>query len=335
MGLTGKPLKASCVPSSGEIIASSAIGFSDLPDRAITWLWKSTRPFQPGFAVYGAQYAPRPIVELDSESKISCPENPPAVSIVVPSRNQGEFLSRCLKSIVGQHYPNLELIVVDGGSEDQSREILNEHSAFISWWCSEPDGGQVQGLNKGFQRTTGEIMGWVNADDMLMPGALARVAGYFRMHPEIDVVYGLRILIDTEDREIGRWIIPPHENGILSRTDAVPQETLFWRRKIWEQVGAQLDESYSFAMDWELLIRFRDAGAKMVRLPCFLGMFRVHPGQKTHPDWNRIGNEEMQRLRKRCLGFAPSRLSIVLLTLRYLLWARFVEILWKTGLLDF
>ena len=116
------------------------------------------------------------------------------------------------------------------------------------------------------------------------------------------MLYGHRIIIDQDDREVGRWVLPPHEDEILSWADYVPQETLFWRRHIWESVGGGLDESFQFALDWDLLLRFRDAGARFARLPRFLGAFRVHPQQKTSAWMADLGNREMGRLRKRCHG---------------------------------
>jgi hypothetical protein len=136
----------------------------------------------------------------------------------------------------------------------------------------------------------------------LLPGALQYVANYFALHPDVEVVYGHRVIVDEYDQEIGRWVLPPHDDKVLSWADYVPQETLFWRRSIWDRVGAAVDEGYKFAVDWELLIRFRDAGAKMHRLPRFTGAFRVHPHQKTSSQMIEVGAKEMDRLRERCHG---------------------------------
>jgi hypothetical protein len=110
------------------------------------------------------------------------------------------------------------------------------------------------------------------------------------------------VLIDEANREIGRWVLPLHDDRALSWADYVPQETLFWRRRIWERVGARLDESFQFAMDWDLLLRFRDSGARFVRLPRFLGAFRVHPDQKSTSRIADLGAAEMARLRERIHG---------------------------------
>jgi len=124
-------------------------------------------------------------------------------------------------------------------------------------------------------------MGWLNSDDVLLPGALAAVARHFAKHPETDLVYGHRAVIDEDDRQVGVWIVPPHEDWPLELADYVPQETMFWRRSLWEAAGGRLDPGYQYAVDWELLLRFKDAGARMVRLPYVMGAFRLHADQKT------------------------------------------------------
>jgi hypothetical protein len=132
------------------------------------------------------------------------------------------------------------------------------------------------------RRTTGDIMAWLNSDDLLLPGALEYVGGYFATHPDVDVVYGHRILIDSRGRDIGRWVLPPHRDDELRWADYIPQETLFWRRRIWDATGGCLDENFHFALDWEVLLRFLEAGAQIVRVPRFLGAFRIHDLQKNH-----------------------------------------------------
>ncbi len=243
----------------------------------------------------------------------TAPPNPaPVISVVTPSFNQAAYLERTLTSVLAQNYPRLEYFVQDGGSTDGSRQILEKLDPRLTGWVSEPDRGQGDALNRAFARTTGELMAWLNADDLSLPGALAYVARFFAAHPEVDVVYGHRILIDGEDREIGRWVLPRHDETILRWADYVPQETLFWRRRLWERAGGRLDESYRFALDWELLLRFQAAGAKMVRLPHFLGAFRVHPAQKTSAQMEDVGREEMARLRVFCHGRPISKTDVKL-----------------------
>jgi glycosyltransferase involved in cell wall biosynthesis len=226
----------------------------------------------------------------------------PSISIVTPSFRQAGYIARTMESVLNQNYPNLEYFVQDGGSTDGTVEIIERYANRLSGWQSESDDGQSHAINLGFAKTKGEIMAWLNSDDLLMPGTLAYVAEYFTRHPEVDVIYGHRILIDEHDREIGRWVLPPHSDSVLSWADFVPQETLFWRRTIWEKTGGKIDDTFRFAMDWDLLLRFRKTGARMVRLPRFLGAFRIHEAQKTLSAINDVGYKEMHRLRERELG---------------------------------
>lgn len=237
-------------------------------------------------------------------------EQLPKVSIVTPSYNQAIYLGRTIDSVLNQGYPNLEYVVQDGASKDGSREVLEAYSDRLTHWESVPDNGQTHAINLGFRHVSGDILAYLNSDDVLLPGALHYVAEYFLRHPEVEAVYGHRLIIDEQDREIGRWVMPPHDAEVLTWADFVPQETLFWRRSAWERIGSQLDESFHFAMDWDLLLRLQAAGVKMVRLPRFLGGFRVHPQQKTLVEISDTGFKEMNRLRERCHGRAVTHLEV-------------------------
>ena len=280
----------------------------------------------PGIARFGT-HPPRklmlPASREDCKGKAS---NTPKISIVVPSLNQGCFIEETLKSIVGQAYPNLELIVIDGGSSDGSLDVIKSFESHLAWWVSEPDNGQAAAINKGFLKATGEIMAWVNSDDRVAPDALYRVADYFQTHSETQVLYGNRILIDEQSREIGRWILPAHSDKVLKWLDFVPQETLYWRRNAWDMIGGQLDESFRFAMDWDLLLRFAGLHLKIENIPYVLGLFRIHPAQKTQKDMPSTGQEEMQKLHLRELGFLPSHRQVILNILPYLLAAKIHEL---------
>src|SRR5215471_8322275 len=214
-----------------------------------------------------AQYRPRPLVIPRGPAARPVPCRPPRITIVTPSFRHGAYIEHTIKSVLDQRYPNLEYFVQDGGSTDETPRILQRYATALAGWESRSDSGQAEALNRGFSRSTGEIMAWLNSDDLLLPGTLARVAEFFAEHSNVDVVYGDRIVIDHNGMEIGRWVLPPHDPTILSWADFVPQETLFWRRSIWTKVGAAIDESFRFAMDWDLLVRFRDAGASFAHLP--------------------------------------------------------------------
>lgn len=253
----------------------------------------------------------------------------PRISIVIPSFNQGCFIEETLLSIIEQKYPNLELIVVDGGSTDNTLTVIKKYEAYIDWWVSEPDAGQVAAINKGLMRTTGDIMAWINSDDLVAPGAFHFVGEYFIKNPLTQVLYGNRVLINEECQEIGRWILPYHSDQVLKYNDFIPQETLYWTRKTWNLVGARLDENFQFAMDWDLLIRFSKKNVKIVHLPEFLGLFRVHKKQKTSSQLLYIGEQEMQKIRKRELGYHPTRKQLILNIIPFLLAAKYYEIRYR------
>ena len=203
-------------------------------------------------------------------------------------------------------------------------------------WTSEPDAGQADAIAKGFAKTSGgpdDIMAWINSDDFYLPGALAYVADYFARHPEVDVIYGHRIVVNEDSQEIGRWFLPKHDPEVLRLNDFVPQETLFWRRRIWDKVGG-IDPSFKFAMDWDLLLRFQAVGAKIVRVPYFLACFRIHAAQKTSAQIHDVGQQEIDRLRERTHDrtFPPQELEQNPRLLRYLRKSAFIEFLWKLGL---
>ncbi len=266
------------------------------------------------------QYRPRAMrVPRSYRQPISLCPPAPLISIVTPAFNHGSFLERTIRSVIDQAYPRLEYIVQDGGSRDETPAILNRYRHRLHRAVSVRDGGQTNALNLGFTHASGEIMAYLNSDDLLLPGCLHYVARFFQDHPDVDVVYGHRVFVDSTDLEIGRWVLPRHDSSILAWADYVPQETMFWRRRIWNRIGAHFDESFSFAMDWDVLLRFRDCGAKMVRLPRFLGAFRVHDQQKSQAQLANIGAREMTRLRIRCHGREVTRSEIRHAILGYLL----------------
>src|SRR6059058_4804431 len=166
-------------------------------------------------------YSPRAISVPASYTKAPSIDWP-LISIVTPSFNQGRFLERTIRSVLDQHYPKLEYIIKDGGSLDETVDILKRYKSSLTFCESAKDRSQAHALNLGFRHASGEIMAYLNSDDMLLPGALAYVAAYFAEHPEVDVVYGHRVIVDAADREIGRWVLPPHSDRMLVWADYVP-----------------------------------------------------------------------------------------------------------------
>lgn len=277
-------------------------------------------------------HPPRPVTDRHQQTP---PQTTPRFSIVTPSFNQARWLEETISSVVTQEHVACDYIVQDGGSRDQSVAIIQRHSARIASWESRPDAGQSDAIARAFARTAGQpgdVMAWINSDDFYLPGALAYVARYFARHPEVDVVYGHRIVVDSDSREINRWFLPPHDDDILRLNDFVPQETLFWRRRIWDRAGG-IDPSFQFAMDWDLLLRFQAAGARIVRLPAFLACFRVHSEQKSSAQIRDIGQREIDALRRRTFGrpVSPQELLHHPRLLAYLRRSARTQLLWKLG----
>lgn len=289
------------------------------------------RILRPGIGQLGT-YSPRPVSLRFVQPYNQLPVQAPRITIVVPSFNQGRFIGATLRSIIDQQYPNLELIVVDGGSTDNTLAVIKEYEAHLAWWVSELDSGQTAAINKGFMRSTGEIMAWINSDDLVASGTLHQVAAYFCNHPETQAVYGDRILINEEGLEIGRWILPRHSSRVLKWADFIPQETLYWTRNAWNLIGAQLDETFRFAMDWDFLLRLTAKRINIQHLPVFMGLFRIHHQQKTSSQMSSIGQQEIRIIRRRELGFQPSRRQLILKTVPFLLAAKFHELSFKLGL---
>lgn len=246
------------------------------------------------------QYRPRPLAVPARYVRTRAPDPAPEISVVTPAGDPSPYLRRTLKSVIDQSYPRLEYIVVHNGSNDSIAEILDHYRERIDEVRSASDEGPASAINHGLARSNGEIMAWLSSDDLLLPGALAYVARYFTDHPDVDVVYGHCVLLDADDRDVGIWVTPPHCADSLQWYDFMPQETVFWRRRVWDRVGG-LDESLTCAFDWDLFSRFHRSGARIVRLPRFLGVFRQHPAQRTRVQ-QEAALEEHAMLRERWHG---------------------------------
>lgn len=255
------------------------------------------------------QYEPRPLMVPAWYLRSEAPDPPPTFALVTPSLDHGRFVARAVESVLSQGYPALQYVVRDGGSADGTLARLQSYAPRLTKVESAHDSGQAEALNAGFADTDGEIMGWLNADDVLLPGALAHVARFFARHPEVDIVYGDRLVIDEYDREIGRWPLPPHHPDVMRWTDFIPQEATFWRRTIWERCGP-LDPELHFVLDWDLFRRFAAGGARFAHTRRYLAGFRRHSEQKTSFDGGESVPEayaaELRGLTHRWNGFEIS-----------------------------
>lgn len=253
------------------------------------------------------QYLPRALDLAAFPPAPALPVDVPRIVIVTPSYNHAHFLDATIDSVLAQNYPNLHYHVQDGGSTDGTVELLKARGDRISW-RSARDNGQSHAINLGFDGVDSDIMAYLNSDDTLLPGALACIADFFEQRPGIDFVYGHRIFIDYAGSEIGRAIFPAHDGEALKYAGYVPQETMFWRRRVWDAVGP-MDTGLHYALDWDFMLRAEAAGFKLARLRRFLACFRVHDEQKTTRNYER-GRAEMQKLRRRSLGYVPTQIDI-------------------------
>lgn len=219
----------------------------------------------------------------------------PKISLVTPSFNQARYLESTLRSVLLQRYPNLEYLVLDGGSTDGSGGIIDRYRGELAYAVSERDNGQADAIARGFARSTGDIMGYLNSDDLLAPGALEFVARFFAEHPRVDAIYSHRCTIDAAGIVRWYWLLPPHSNFLIKRWDLIPQETCFWRRRLFARAG-NIDPSFRFAMDYDLFVRYMTAGGKFRRVPRFLGCFRQHDDSKTSRLVATLGQEEVARV---------------------------------------
>jgi glycosyltransferase involved in cell wall biosynthesis len=216
-------------------------------------------------------------------------ESQPLVSIITPSFNQAAFIERTIASVEGQDYPNVEHIVFDGGSSDGTIEILKKHPHLD--WLSEPDDGQSSAINKGFKKANGEIIGWLNSDDVYYPGAIREAVEYLQAHPETALVYSDFMEIEADDRERARvWTVPFDLERMLNQGNLIPQPSTFFRREVFDRVG-YLNPDYRYAMDYDYWIRIAKSGLRLDRVDrCWSG-FRLHGTSKTISESSRAWRE--------------------------------------------
>ncbi|MGE5224775.1 MAG: glycosyltransferase family 2 protein [Omnitrophica WOR_2 bacterium] len=253
----------------------------------------------------------------------------PRVSIVTPSYNQARFLEATIGSVLGQDYPEIEYIIVDGASKDESVEVIRRYQDRLAWWVSEKDKGQTDAINKGFSRATGEVLAWLNSDDTYFPGAVAEAVAYLQAHPEVGMVYGDANLIDEAGAVIGRFASRQTDyHRLLQGSVHIPQATTFFRAGLYRQVGL-LDPSLFFAFDYDLWVRLAKV-SEIRYLPRLWANFRMHHLGKSvvnddlcYPEMLQVHARErggwLSRLRLRAI---TRRLFYAWLPWRVRLWLR-------------
>jgi glycosyltransferase involved in cell wall biosynthesis len=184
--------------------------------------------------------------------------NYPKLSVVTPSFNQARYLEETIQSVLSQNYPNLEYIIIDGGSTDGSVEIIKKYESNLAYWISEPDHGMYYAVQKGFERCTGEIMAWINSDDKYFPGAFSIVAEIFTRFSKVNWLTGNPAYFDEKGRTIFVNQFRQYSKFDFYSLEIIwiPQESTFWRRNLWEHTGSKLDLQLKYAADSELWLRF-------------------------------------------------------------------------------
>lgn len=211
--------------------------------------------------------------------------NYPKISIVTPVYNQVQYLEQTILSIIKQGYPNLEYIIIDGGSTDGTVDMIHKYESHLAYWVSEPDKGMYHAIQKGFEHSTGEIMCWLNSDDVFFDKCLFAIADIFMHHPEIEWFSGKSASIDANGMIIGVDDLDGVDNirfckydFYLNRGFWVPQSSTIWRRSLWDKIGASLDTNLRLAGDFDLWLRFINIAPQYVA-NTLIGTYRLREGQ--------------------------------------------------------
>ncbi len=290
----------SCDPFDIEAMSSLMVQISQDQDLRI----ELTRRGKERLALFSWEHSARNLRE--AFQRVSLRQIPPSskddplVSIVTPSYNQGRFLQRTIESVLNQTYPKIEYMVMDGGSSDESVEILRSYGDRFHW-VSEKDEGQTDAINKGFSRSHGEILAYLNSDDVLQPEAVEKIVNFLSNHPEVDLVYGDAYYIDQDDRVTGMYRTREYSFRCLTGEDFICQPASFWRRRIAERVGP-FDNSLYIVMDYDYWLRIAIAGGTIVHLNEILASSRLYPETKTLSARERVFSEII-KISKKHIGF--------------------------------
>ena len=226
----------------------------------------------------------------------------PLVTIVTPSYNQGQFLRDTIESVLSQDYTPLEYLVIDGGSTDQTLEVLKSYGNRF-FWVSEKDDGQADAVNKGWRMARGDILGWLNSDDIYLPGAVSTAVAALQAHPDVAAVYGEGYHIDKEGIVLGRYPTEPFNRNRLGEICYICQPTVFFRRSVLEAVSF-LDKRLQYCMDYDLWFRIGKSYV-MANLPDYLACTRLHPETKTLGQRAKAHREILKVVHRHC-GAVPA-----------------------------
>lgn len=238
----------------------------------------------------------------------------PKISIITPSYNQGQFLEETILSVINQNYPNLEYIIIDGGSTDNSLEIIKKYEDRLAYWVSENDKGVTDGINKGLRRSTGEIINWINSDDYFLSGAFYKAADAFNNDDQrLGFIYGICRYIRSDGGILEERKMVDFDLNILRYgRNLFAQPASFFHRRVLNEIGL-LDENLPFAMDYEYWIRASDAGFKFKNICVPLAAFRFHGESKTVGGRSKQTEEYEQVMLDNVLNIKRSKSNIALL----------------------
>ena len=222
----------------------------------------------------------------------------PLISIVTPSYNQDRFIEETIRSVLLQDYPNIEYLIIDGNSSDNTQEIIKKYEKWLTYWVSEPDNGQSEAINKGWAVSNGDILAWLNSDDTYTENALISIAEFFIENPHVDMIYGDSRMIDEKGHFLK--MAPAAEfklKPLVCNHWFIPQQSTFIRRSVFERVG-KLNEDLHLVMDWEYWLRIALNDFRIQFLPKILSNFRIHKNAKTSSFSERSGEEKIKVLDK-------------------------------------
>lgn len=207
----------------------------------------------------------------------------PKISIVTPSFNQGQYIEDTILSVLGQNYPNIEYLIIDGGSNDSTVEVIKKYENKINYWVSESDNGQSDAINKGFNKATGDILMWLNSDDLLLPNVLSFIAEKYQENTEA-IFFGNCIHFEeTKEGEVksyGSNVKESFTKYPLELFDTIIQPSSFWSKDVWERNGA-LSEEFHFGFDWEWFLRAKTNNIPFICFNKAISMYRIHDSHKT------------------------------------------------------
>ncbi|HEV7231456.1 MAG TPA: glycosyltransferase family 2 protein [Bacteroidia bacterium] len=231
---------------------------------------------------------------------------PLKISIVTPSFNQGAYLEQTICSVLEQGYSNLEYLIIDGGSKDDSVAIIERYANKLAYWVSEPDNGQSHAINKGFQKANGEILMWLNSDDMLLPGSLQKINAFFQAHPQTELMHGKTIVWGAGMKEIIKGHASPDPDACYLGYMCFPQPSSFFRKSLLSKTGL-LNENLHYGMDYEMLVKAYLGGADIKYMDDIFSKYRMHPEGKSNneskiaEDWSRVYSNVLRSLENTAL----------------------------------